>query len=424
MRLESGQYRTAENLVRNKHVVAAGRLTWDAGSIPAASTIFFADKTFTRYSARTMRLLDRYLFRELLTPLACCLGGFLIVSISFELFTKLEELQERKLHALDILCYTLAMTPDFLVTILPIALLLALLYTLTNHARHNEITAMRAAGISLWRICLPYFTVGLAASAIYFALNEILVPRSTDWANKILTRYVQKPDDAKTQNQFHNLANAREHRLWYFDEYRVKTTEMIKPQVNWKLPDGSSYQLNAARAIHTNGIWTFFDASEYAQTGTNASPAPLLQTNVLAMPEFDETPREIRSEIKIIGYQDFRGANKADVSLKDIYDYLRLHPNLPRADSSWLSAEFYSRLAAPWTCLVVVFIAIPCGAMSGRRNFFFGVAGIIAICFIYFVIQKVSFALGSGGQMPAWLAAWLPNLIFTATGLFLTARVR
>ena len=44
---------------------------------------------------------------------------------------------------------------------LPIALLLALLYALTNHARHNEITAMRAAGVSLWRLCVPYFVIGL-----------------------------------------------------------------------------------------------------------------------------------------------------------------------------------------------------------------------------------------------------------------------
>jgi len=144
-----------------------------------------------------MRLLDRYLFRELLTPLAICLGGFLIVSISFELFTKLEELQAAKLHTLDILCYTLAMTPEFLVQVLPIALLLALLYALTNHARCNEITAMRAAGISLWRICAPYFVVGFIASGIYFAMKEILVPRSTDWADKVLTRYVPKSAAAK-----------------------------------------------------------------------------------------------------------------------------------------------------------------------------------------------------------------------------------
>ena len=371
-----------------------------------------------------MRLLDRYLFRELLTPLAYCLGGFLIFWISYDLFAELEELQERKLHTLDILCYTLAMTPDFLVQVLPIALLLALLYTLTNHARFNEITAMRAAGISLWRICLPYFAVGLAASAVYFALNEIVVPRSIDWADKILTRYVQKADDARPQDQFRGFINAREHRLWRFDEYRVKTSEMIKPQVNWKLPDGSSYQLNAALAIHTNRVWTFYNASEFAQTGTNAPPAPLLQTNVLAIPEFNETPREIRSEMKISGHQDFRGARQADISLKDIFDYLRLHPNLPRDQSRNLFAELHNRMAAPWTCLVVVFIAIPFGAVSGRRNLFFGIAGSIAICFIYFVIQRVSYAFGSGGEMPGWLAAWLPNLIFTATGLFLTMRVR
>ena len=52
-----------------------------------------------------MRLLDRYLFRELLTPLAYCLGGFLIFWISFDLFTELDDLQEAKLHLLDVVEY-------------------------------------------------------------------------------------------------------------------------------------------------------------------------------------------------------------------------------------------------------------------------------------------------------------------------------
>ena len=101
-----------------------------------------------------------------------------------------------------------AMTPEFLVMVLPITLLLALLYTLTNHARYNEITAMRAAGVSLWRICVPYFVVGFAASVALFALNEIGVPRSTDWADRILNRYVQKPDD-DAQNQFASASPTR-----------------------------------------------------------------------------------------------------------------------------------------------------------------------------------------------------------------------
>ncbi len=373
-----------------------------------------------------MRLLDRYLFRELLTPLAYCLGGFLIFWNSYDLFTELQEIQERKLHLLDVLEYCAAMTPEFLVTVLPVGLLLALLYTLTNHARHNEITAMRAAGVSLWRLCVPYFMVGLVLSVVLFGLNEWGVPRSTDWAYRILTRHVQKPGDADMKNQFHGFANARAHRFWQFDEYRVRTTEMIGPNVSWALPNGSWRQLHAGRAIRTNGVWTFFDVKEFEQSNTAAQFMPLLQTSLLAMPEFDETPAEIQSEIKISAHKGLHNARKADIPLRDILGYLRLHPNLPRADSRWLSTKFHGRLAAPWTCLVVVLIAIPFGAASGRRNLFFGVAGSIFICFSYFVIQSVSLALGSApnGHLPTWLAAWLPNMFFGVTGLVLMARVR
>src|SRR5690348_7803736 len=159
-----------------------------------------------------MRLLDRYLFRELLAPLAICLAGFLIFWISFSLFNDLQKLQDAKLHLLDVIEYSIALTPDFLVTAIPVALLLALLYALTHHSRHNEITAMRAAGVSLWRICIPYFVVGFFASAVLFALNEFAVPRGADWADQILNRYVQKNDVVKNKQQILGFQNDRAHR--------------------------------------------------------------------------------------------------------------------------------------------------------------------------------------------------------------------
>ena len=109
-----------------------------------------------------MRLLDRYLLRELLIPLGYCLCGFLLFWISSDLFVKLGEFQKKGLVARDIAEYYLVVLPEFLVLVLPIALLLALLYALTNHARHQEITAIRAAGVSLWRLSLPYLGVGFA----------------------------------------------------------------------------------------------------------------------------------------------------------------------------------------------------------------------------------------------------------------------
>ena len=92
-----------------------------------------------------MRLLDRYLLRELLVPLGYCLSGFLIFWLAFDLFSEMGQLQDQKLRGGDILQYYLARVPEFIVVVIPIALLLALLYTLTNHARHHELTAIRAA---------------------------------------------------------------------------------------------------------------------------------------------------------------------------------------------------------------------------------------------------------------------------------------
>jgi len=369
-----------------------------------------------------MRLLDRYLLREVLTPLAFCLGGFLVFWISFNLFTRLDDLQEAKLHLLDVIELCVAWTPECLVTVLPIALLLALLYALTHHARYNEITALRAAGVSLWRLCLPYFLVGLAASVALFALNEICVPKSTTWSERILNRYVHKSDDAPTQ--FHGFTNARANRLWIFNEYRPQTAEMSGSiVVNWTLPNGSIRKLYADRAVYANPGWTFFNVKEFEQANETAPVVPFLQTNELTMLDFDETPAGIENEIKMSEYESLH-SRKLNVPLSILWKYLQWHPNLPSAESGQLLTKLYGRLAAPWTCLVVVLIAIPFGVASGRRNLFVGVAGSIFICFAFFVLQQVGLALGTGGDLPAWLAAWLPNMFFAACGLFLMARVR
>jgi lipopolysaccharide export system permease protein len=279
---------------------------------------------------------------------------------------------------------------------------------------------MRAAGVSLWRLCVPYFIVGFIASLALFALNEFCVPYSAGWAERIKNRYVQKSNDPDAQNQFRNFGftNARGHRTWFVGEYRPRTVEMFGPKVNWSLPDGSWRELHAARAVRTNGIWTFFDVTELSQSNETANLLPFLRTNVLAMPEFNETPKEIRSEIKISGR---RNSRKTNIPLTDIWNYLQLHPTLPDAE---LLTKLHGRLAMPWTCFVVMLIAIPFGVAAGQRNLFVGVAGSIFICFTFFVLQQVGLALGTGGYLPAWLAAWLPNLAFGATGLLLIARVR
>ena len=194
---------------------------------------------------------------------------------------------------------------------------------------------------------------------------------------------------------------------------------MSSPQVNWTLPDGSIRQLYADRAASARiGVWTFFNVTEFEQAGETAPLVPS-SSNQSCWPCRNSTkrPAEIESEIKISSTRASQLAQTEHSALGPLGLSAAASEFAARRGGQWLFTKFYGRLAAPWTCLVVVLIAIPFGAASGRRNLFVGVAGSIFICFAYFVIQQVSLALGTGGYLPAWLAAWLPNMIFGAIGL-------
>jgi lipopolysaccharide export system permease protein len=371
-----------------------------------------------------MRLLDRYLLRELLMPLGFCLVGIQSFIIFVTVFSDAGKIEEARLSFGETIGYAAAASMGYLTIVIPVALLLALLMTLTHHARHNELTAMRAAGLSLWRICIPYFIVGLIASGVVFALNESVVARCMDWADRTLSRHSGSSVGEGVYN--FPFTNGRAHRKWVLrGYYRAGSSKLPRPLVQWVLPDGSARILSADEAVWSNGIWIFYGSHTNVQEFTQADPAslsvPMLQTNVLPMPNFDETPHEIAREIKMKGYFDERNPN---IPLTDILGYLQWHPNLSPGDRGRLLTELQERVAMPVTCLVVALIAIPFGAAPGRRNLFFGVAGSIFICFVYFVLQRVSLLFGSSGAWPPWLAAWLPNLFFGLSGLFLMSRIR
>ena len=525
-----------------------------------------------------MRLLDRYLLRELFIMLGYCLGGLLILYIAFDLIAGLNRFQEHHLQLQDVAELYVVKLPGILVFLLPVTLLLALLYALTNHARHHELTAMRAAGVGLGRICLPYLVVGFLLSLIVFALNELWVPDTEAKQAKIMDRHLHQNPSADVATQQINLPfrNARDGRNWMIGAYNFKTDVMLNPHVYWK-SQGADWDLLAERAEHNNGIWKFYGSttfstndlfnlesfaaklradavkrgvpphpalspkggegeepggvlkhpptadgvSEYLKTrlsplslgllekyrnganpdlqrslandlnrlihrgllyeterfaGVKLSPATtnllaqkpqgaaLMQlnrllladaypqeiskesvytvklwkgdastdfktgvhliTNALAMPEFTETPREFANESKFTSRFTKLSADSAEVPIRELRDYLDLHPDLPQKYRWWLNTQLQGRYATPWACLVVVLIAIPFGAASGRRNIFVGVAGSIVICFVYFILLRLGLALGTGGFLPAWIAAWLPNAVFSIAGFWLMLRVR
>ena len=370
-----------------------------------------------------MRILDRYVLRELLIPFGYCLGGFWIFWAAFDLFMELAEFQRNNCTASDVAQFYALRTPEMVVMVLPIAFLLALLYALTDMARHHELTAIRAAGVSLWRISVPYLGLGFVLSLVVFVLNEFYVASNAEAAQLLKHRRqaVANATDSKQWKRQWGFTNTRQNRIWYMDAYNLTTSEMLRPHVTWLLDGGTKCEIWAERGIYRDGAWVFYNVQENMFSITPGDFNSNI-TNIMTIP-FSETPAQIRSEIKIGKISDLRDVNRTQLSIQEILGYLRLHPERSEKNPM-LETKLQGRFATPWTCLVVVLIALPFGAPAGRRNVFVGVASSIVICFAYFVIVQLALALGTRGTLPPWLAAWAPNLLFGGTGVALTFRVR
>ncbi len=498
-----------------------------------------------------MRLLDRYLLRELLVPLGFCLGGFLVFWLAFDLLGQLSGFQQRGLGLGEIASFYVYGLPELLGTVLPVGFLLALLYALTNHTRHHEITAIRAAGISIWRLCVPYLGLGLVFSLILHGLGEYVMPGFKEGQEALMRKDRGGTASAALWRERIDLENARERRIWNIGAFHLGTAELKAPRVRMPLEPGARRVLTARQARWTNGgwqargvverihrsaqdpepaletgadrhlpvlgiapeelmrwegreltvmipvthwitnelgrtniviptptmwrtnlvgetaggmkwrvgsldpqrqelkelevtipadpsawrlvigqagawreeEWKFSGVTEYLFRGaTDGDPMPMVHAE-LGLPGLGETPDMIRSELRVASLRRGRTMKRAELTLAEIRDYRRLHPRVPPELEATLETQWHARLAGPWTCLVVVLIAVPFSVAPGRRNLFYGVAGSIGIAFAYFVLQKFGFALGQSGRVPGWMAAWLPNGVFALAGIVLTARL-
>ena len=169
--------------------------------------------------------------------------------------------------------------------------------------------------------------------------------------------------------------------------------------------------------------WKFGRVAEYLFRGADDGDPLLVQHEELVLRELTESPEVVRAEIRVNSLRRGKAMKQAELTLGEIREYRRLHPVVRPELRAILETQWHARLAAPWTCLVVVLIAVPFSVAPGRRNLFYGVAGSIGIAFAYFVLQKFGFALGQSGQVPGWAGAWLPNIVFSLVGIVLTSRV-
>jgi len=380
-----------------------------------------------------MRLIDRYLFREWIFPFVYCLTGFMILWIAFDLIAELDEFTDANFTVGQVFSYYWVTLPEHFFVVVPVSLLLSLMYAINQHARQNEFIAIRNAGVGMLRMTLPYLSVGLLLSLGMFFTNEFWLPDSLREGKVLRANNSDLDESNKTKlDKLWELdvkfRNEAANRNWQIPAFNPKTGEILgvdnKPIViSWKWDeDQPKRELMAIRGVWEDGGWTFFKVRDYRPTEGFPEAHPIKFHEKLRMDEFDEAPVRIEGELKISPLFEKRAHKRWSVSLAEIDGYKKLHPDIDSKKKAILDAQYQARLAEPLTCLIVVMIAIPFAAPSGRRNAAVGVAAGILVCLAFFIIQQMSMAFG--GQIMPHLAAWSPHALFGGISAWQITKVR
>lgn len=361
-----------------------------------------------------MKIIDKYILRTFLVPLGYCLAAFLLVYVIFDLFDNLSDFIDGKTHMLDVAKYYAVLMPSVLIFIVPISLLLAVLYSLSGLTKNNELTAMRACGISLTRLMIPFIAIGFLASATVAIINETIGPEAAYWCKKFVSEQTKEDRDAVhvAELAFHkDTAN----RVWYINKFDTRDFSMKKIEMTQRRSDNTEeYKMQAAEGRWLDGYWLFIDivTQNYDREGNPRGPPEFIPNR--EMTNLSEKPVDFLSEVKPPEF----------MSSRELLRYLRVNKNLQQESITRKTVDLHFRLAQPWTCLIVTLLGIPFGNQTGRKGALLGFVLSIGLFFGYYALINLGLYIGKEGLIPAWLAAWFPNALFFVTGCVMIHRMR
>ena len=365
-----------------------------------------------------MRLIDRYILREFLLIAVYCLLAFVALQVLFDVFTRFSNLLTAKPPPLLMLRYYLGRVAPSFQFLLPATLLFSTIYTLWNMARHGELTAMRASGISLLRLVGPLMVVALVAVGVVAAVNELVVPTVGAWAAEFSRQGFQwKRARVQLNHAYYNVAARRG---WLISRFDVDNPTLLQGvQVTQEREDGSpEKRIWAEQARWLDGVWWFFDVriQHYNERGDPKGLEVFVPGSPMGteMRMLTERPGDFVTELKD---WDF-------LSAREMLRYVRRRGSQSGSVLAGEMVELHARFAMPWACLVVTLLGIPVGALSARQNAIRGILLIMLCFFAYYGLTQVFLFLGKRQLLCPWLAAWFSNIIFLAAGVVLLVRTR
>jgi lipopolysaccharide export system permease protein len=355
------------------------------------------------------RILDRYVAREFLRIFFITALGFPIFTILISITDNIDKYLARGIPASRILAAYVYQVPEQVFFIIPAAVLFATVFSVGGFARHAELTAAKASGISFHRLVLPVIFLAIGASGLTWLLGEI-TPISNE-------RYAVMVGDKEMRSQsgrYSFVYRADGGRTYAIRSLNVPMREIRDIQVEREGtgPEFPGYFLTASLARHDSARgWTMEGGTMRFFMGDESEIAMSFDT--VYQRAFTERPEDLLTEPKA----------PDQMTWAELGHYIR---TLERSgnNANKLRVERALKIAIPVTCIVIALFGAPLAITGPRAGAAYGVAVSLATTIVFLMMVQISKAVGAGGVLPPLVAAWIPNAAFGLSGLILFSRAR
>ena len=386
---------------------------------PLAVLVARLQRRSSRARARGVfpRILDQYVVLEFLKTFLMVLCAFVMLMLVFTTFDLLADILRNRIALSTVGAYLINLTPDMLYQLAPLAVLISVLVTFGALNRNSEIIAMKATGISLYRLVVPVVVIASMLAFSLFLFAQFYLPQANQRQEALRDiikgrppRTVLHPEQTWIFGQPHAGEPARIFHYQFFDPDLKEFANLSIFEF-----DSSSFALSrrifASRASWNpeTGSWRFLDGWERDIEGGKVTEYH--EFSQTAFSEIHEDPGYFTKEEKQAQEMNF---GQLDLYIADLrqsgFDTVRLR------------VQLWQKLAYPLIAVVMAVLAIPFALSMGRRGSLTGIALAIAVALAYFVVDSLFGAMGNVNYLPAALAAWSSDILFGLTGGYLLLR--
>jgi Predicted permeases len=364
---------------------------------------------FARLDIPFPNILDRYILREFLKVLALVLVSTIVLFVIVDYSTEVAaDMAENRVPISVVAAYYRYYGMQVLQMILPISILIGTLITFGMLSRNNEVTAIKANGVSLYRMALPILSIAVVASLLSYLMLDFVLPYSNQRGDQLKARIRGKETPHSFSLQQKQWIFGKGRYLFNFLSFDAKNRTLSQVQVFEFAPD----KFRLTRRVYADearfdGVgWVFVNGwmRSFSDDGST-SYTPIVNPIRLAYPE---RPDYFATEVKSPKQMTYAELRRYIAKLRS-----------SGYEANELLVQLYQKTSWPFISLVMALIALPFSFRIGKRGALYGIGIALFLAFVYWTLFGVFTKFGEVGNLPAALSAWGANILFALAAIYM-----